>query len=69
MVNFACLSCGQTSTGNNQGTASLYSYFASTAIILLPVLRLPPDGPADWLGRGANAPASDPTVRGGAHVP
>jgi hypothetical protein len=50
LVNFACLSFGQTSTGNNAGTASLYTYFASTALILLLVLRLPPYGPADWLG-------------------
>ena len=49
LVSFACLSFGQTSTGNNEGTASLYTYFASTAIIFLLVLRLPPNGPADWL--------------------
>jgi len=41
LVTFACLSFGQTSTGNNQGTASLYTYFASTAVILLLVLQLP----------------------------
>jgi hypothetical protein len=46
LLTFACLSLGQTSTGNNQGTASLYTYFASTAIILLLVLRLPPNGSA-----------------------
>jgi hypothetical protein len=40
---------GQTSTGNTEGTASLYSYFASTAVIFLLVLKLPPAGPADWL--------------------
>jgi hypothetical protein len=49
LLNFACLSFGQTSTGNNAGTASLYSYFAATAVILLLVLKLPPNGPADWL--------------------
>ena len=49
LVSFACLSFGQTSTGNNEGTASLYTYFASTAIIFMLVLRLPPNGPADWL--------------------
>jgi uncharacterized membrane protein YphA (DoxX/SURF4 family) len=31
LVTFAWLSFGHTSTGNNQGTASLYLYFASTA--------------------------------------
>lgn len=49
LLTFACLSFGQTSVGNNEGTASLYTYFASTAIIFLLVLRLPPNGPADWL--------------------
>ena len=42
MLTFACLSFGQTSTGQHEGTASLYTYFASTAIIYLLVLRLPP---------------------------
>jgi hypothetical protein len=42
LVTFACLSFGQTSTGNNEGTASLYTYFASTAIIFLLVARMPP---------------------------
>lgn len=41
---FACLSFGQTTSGNNEGTASLYTYFASTGVILLLVLRLPPSG-------------------------
>jgi hypothetical protein len=45
LVTFACLSFGQTSTGNTEGTASLYSYFGSTAVILLLVWRLQP-GPA-----------------------
>jgi hypothetical protein len=40
---FACLSFGQTTAGNNEGTASLYTYFASTAVILLLVVRLPPN--------------------------
>ena len=44
MLTFACLSFGQTSTGNNEGSASLYSYFASTAVIFLLVLKLPPRG-------------------------
>jgi hypothetical protein len=42
LLTFACLSFGQTSTGNNQGTASLYTYFASTAVLILLVLRLNP---------------------------
>jgi uncharacterized membrane protein YphA (DoxX/SURF4 family) len=55
LVNFACLSFGQTSTGNNQGTASLYLYFASTAIILMLVSRLAPNG---TLGAAAHQPAT-----------
>jgi hypothetical protein len=43
LFTFACLSFGQTTTGNNEGTASLYTYFGSTAIIMLLVLRLSPD--------------------------
>jgi uncharacterized membrane protein YphA (DoxX/SURF4 family) len=46
---FACLSFGQTSTGNNEGTASLYTYFGVTAIIMFLVARLPPHGPKNWL--------------------
>jgi uncharacterized membrane protein len=45
LLTFACLSSGQTSTGNNAGTASLYTYFASTAIIYILVARLPPNRP------------------------
>jgi hypothetical protein len=50
LVTFACLSFGQTSTGNTEGTASLYTYFGVTAVIFLLVLRLPPNGPGNWLG-------------------
>jgi len=46
---FACLSFGQTTTGNLSGTASLYAYFGSTAIIFLLVLILPPNSPRNWL--------------------
>jgi hypothetical protein len=54
LLNFACLSFGQTSTGNNEGTASLYLYFASTAIILMLVSRPARDG---TLGATAASPA------------
>jgi drug/metabolite transporter (DMT)-like permease len=50
LLTYACLSFGQTSTGNTEGTASLYTYFASTAVIFLLVLKMPPNGPPDWLG-------------------
>jgi uncharacterized membrane protein YphA (DoxX/SURF4 family) len=49
LVTFACLSFGQTSTGNTEGTASLYTYFGVTAVLFLLVLKLPPNAPADWL--------------------
>jgi hypothetical protein len=49
LFTFACLSFGQTITGNTEGTASLYEYFAATAIIILLVLILPPHGPRAWL--------------------
>jgi hypothetical protein len=49
LFTFACLSFGQTSTGNNEGSASLYTYFGATAIIILLVLMLPPNRPRAWL--------------------
>ena len=49
LVTFACLSFGQTSTGNTEGTASLYTYFGATVVIILLVLKLPPNGPGDWI--------------------
>jgi peptidoglycan/LPS O-acetylase OafA/YrhL len=49
LFTFACLSFGQTSTGNNEGTASLYTYFGATAIVILLVLMLPPNRPRAWL--------------------
>jgi hypothetical protein len=49
------VSFGQTSTGNNQGTASLYLYFASTAIILMLDSRL---HPTDTPGAPAHPPAT-----------
>ncbi len=55
LLTFACLSFGQTSTGNNEGTASLYTYFGVTAVVILLVTMLPPNRPRAWLsgpGRG-----------------
>ena len=49
LFTFACLSFGQTSTGNNESTASLYSYFGATAVVILLVLLLPPYRPRAWL--------------------
>lgn len=56
LLTFACLSFGQTSTGNNEGTASLYTYFGVTAVTILLVAMLPPNRPRAWLsgaGRGS----------------
>jgi hypothetical protein len=49
LVTFACLAFGQTTTGQNEGTASLYQYFAATAVILILVSLLPPNRPDRWL--------------------
>ena len=50
MLVFACLAFGQTATSQFSGTASLYTYFASTAIILILVSLMPPNRPDRWLG-------------------
>jgi uncharacterized membrane protein YphA (DoxX/SURF4 family) len=49
LFTFACLSFGQTSTGNNEGSASLYTYFGATGIVMLLVTMLPPNRPRAWL--------------------
>lgn len=49
LVTFACLAFGQTATGNNEGTASLYTYFGSTVVILILVSLLPPNRGDSWL--------------------
>jgi hypothetical protein len=40
LITYACLSFGETVTGQLEGTASLYQYFGATAVILLLVSRL-----------------------------
>ena len=56
-LTFACLSFGETTTGQLGGTASLYTYFGSTAIIFVLVLLLPPNSPRSWLsGRLQRSP-------------
>jgi hypothetical protein len=42
LFDFACLSFGETSTGQTSGKASLYTYFGVTAIIIMLVRRLQP---------------------------
>ena len=50
LLAFACLAFGQTVTRQFEGTASLYTYFASTVIILILVSLMPPNRPDRWLG-------------------
>jgi hypothetical protein len=47
---FALLAFGQTATNQHEGTASLYTYFGSTAVILILVSLMPPNRPDRWLG-------------------
>jgi hypothetical protein len=49
-VTFACLAFGQTATNQFSGTAQLYTYFASTAVILILVSLMPPNRSDRWLG-------------------
>jgi hypothetical protein len=50
MLTFACLAFGQTATKQFAGTASLYTYFGSTVVILILVSMLPPNRSDRWLG-------------------
>jgi len=50
MLAFACLAFGQTATKQFSGTASLYTYFGSTVVILILVSMMPPNRPDRWLG-------------------
>jgi len=50
LLAFACLAFGQTATKQFSGTAELYTYFASTAVILILVSLMPPNRSDRWLG-------------------
>ena len=50
LLTFACLAFGQTATKQFAGTASLYTYFGSTVVILILVSLMPPNRPDRWLG-------------------
>jgi hypothetical protein len=52
LITFACLAFGQTATGQFQGSASLYQYFAATVVILILVSLLPPNRSDNWLHFG-----------------
>src|SRR5215470_13371554 len=45
LLTFACLAFGQTATKQYAGTASLYTYFGATAVILILVSMMPPNRP------------------------
>ena len=51
---FACLAFGQTVTKQFAGTASLYTYFGSTVVILILVSLMPPNRSDRWLGGDAS---------------
>jgi hypothetical protein len=55
MLAFGLMAFGQTATGQHEGTASLYTYFGSTVVILILVSLLPPNRPDRWLGGGPRA--------------
>jgi hypothetical protein len=57
MLAFACLAFGQTATHQFAGTASLYTYFGSTVVILILVSLMPPNRSDRWLG-GESSSAS-----------
>jgi hypothetical protein len=57
LLTFACLAFGQTATKQFAGTASLYTYFASTVVILILVSLMPPNRSDRWLG-GRERPGS-----------
>ena len=50
LITFACLAFGQTATKQYAGTASLYTYFGATVVILILVSMLPPNRSDRWLG-------------------
>jgi hypothetical protein len=50
MLAFGLMAFGQTATGQHEGTASLYTYFGSTVVILILVGLMPPNRPDRWLG-------------------
>jgi hypothetical protein len=60
MLTFACLAFGQTATNQFSGTASLYTYFGSTVLILILVSLMPPNRSDRWLGGiGTRSDADD----------
>jgi hypothetical protein len=57
LLAFACLAFGQTVTRQFSGTASLYTYFGATVVILILVSLMPPNRSDRWLaGVGGQGP-------------
>ena len=50
MLAFACMAFGQTASNQHEGTASLYTYFGMTVVILILVSLMPPNRSDRWLG-------------------
>jgi hypothetical protein len=50
MLTYGLMAFGQPVTNQFEGTASLYTYFASTAVILILVSLMPPNRSDRWLG-------------------
>lgn len=46
---YAVVAFGMTIAGNGDGTASLYTYFATSGVVLILVLLMPPYRPRAWL--------------------
>ena len=59
LLTFACLAFGQTATNQFAGTAELYTYFGSTAVILILVSLMPPNRSDRWLGGVTRGSSSD----------
>ncbi len=59
LLTFACLAFGQTATNQFSGTAELYTYFGSTAVILILVSLMPPNRSDRWLGGAGRGSSSD----------
>jgi hypothetical protein len=60
MATFALLAFGDTVAGQFDGTASLFTYFAATGIIMFLVLLMPPYRPVAWLS--SLVPHADPAA-------
>jgi len=61
LLTFAFLAFGQTATKQYEGTAQLYTYFASTVIILILVSLMPPNRSDRWLGGREQQPMRSET--------